>query len=194
MRLTDTEPKSNSDTRRTHAAWRDAVPALALRVVTQGSLIWRNPGRPTSALGVGWALSPLLAVAWLAWNQLRVMWRADELQRLVQLKAMAIGFGVMSILLLGVGLLHAAEIGDLAQQTQIALIVGVLAWIAVQPTQPRGIEMYQYKILTERDARFSGQFDLDTPIIRPESRTHRRQSQRAALRSSGRPDEHHPCS
>ncbi len=73
------------------------------------------------------------------------MWRADELQRLVQLKAMAIGFGVMSILLLGVGLLHAAEIGDLAQQTQIALIVGVLAWIAVQPTQPRGIEMYQYK-------------------------------------------------
>lgn len=122
------------------------------------------------------------------------MWRADELQRLVQLKAMAIGFGVMSILLLGVGLLHAAEIGDLAQQTQIALIVGVLAWIAVQPTQPRGIEMYQYKILTERDARFSGQFDLDTPIIRPESRTHRRQSQRAALRSSGRPDEHHPCS
>jgi hypothetical protein len=131
MRLIDTELKSASDTRRMHAAWRDAVPALALLVVTQGSLIWRNPGRPTSALGVGWALSPLIAVAWLAWSQLRVMRRADELQRLVQLKAMAIGFGVMSILMMGVALLHAAQIGDLAQQTQITLIVGVLAWVAV---------------------------------------------------------------
>ncbi len=51
--------------------------------------------------------------------------------RIVQLETMAIGFGVMSTLLLGVGLLHAAELGDLTQQTQVALIVGVLAWIAV---------------------------------------------------------------
>jgi hypothetical protein len=131
MWLTGAKPKSNSDTRRAHAAWRDVAPALALLIVTQGSLIWLNPGRPTSAVGVGWALSPLLAVAWLARNQLRVLRRADELQRIVQLEAMAIGFGVMSMLLLGVGLLHAAELGDLAQQTQIALIVGVLAWVAV---------------------------------------------------------------
>jgi hypothetical protein len=139
MKLIDTEPKSNSDFRRTHAAWRDAAPALALLVVTQGSLIWLNPGRPTSALGVGWALSPLLAVVWLAWNQLRVLRRADELQRLVQLQAMATGFGVMSILMMGVGLLHAAEIGDLAQQTQVALIGGVLTWVAVlaAATKPR---------------------------------------------------------
>jgi hypothetical protein len=133
--LTDAQPRSNSnsnsDTRRAHAARGDVLPALALLIVTQGSLIWLDPGRPTSALGVGWAMSPLLAVAWLAWSQLRVVRRADELQRIVQLEAMAIGFGVMSTALIGVGLLHAAELGDLAQQTQIALIVGVLAWIAV---------------------------------------------------------------
>ncbi len=85
-------------------------------------------------------MSPLLAVAWLAWSQLRVLRRADEFQRIVQLEAMAIGFGVMSTLLLVVGLLHAAELGDLAQQTQITLIVGVLAWIAVlavRMKQPR---------------------------------------------------------
>jgi hypothetical protein len=40
--------------------------------------------------------------------------------------------------LLGVGLLHAAELGDLAQQTQIALIVGVLAWIAVLAVRMNG--------------------------------------------------------
>jgi hypothetical protein len=131
VRLTDTQPCSNSDTRRAHEAFGDVLPALALLIVTQGSLIWLDPGRPTSALGVGWAMSPLLAVAWLAWSQLRVVRRADELQRIVQLEAMAIGFGVMSTALIGVGLLHAAELGDLAQQTQIALIVGVLAWIAV---------------------------------------------------------------
>jgi hypothetical protein len=136
--LTDAKPSSNSDTRRAHEAWRDMAPALALLIVTQGSLIWLNPGRPTSALGIGWAMSPLLAVAWLAWSQLRVLRRADEFQRIVQLEAMAIGFGVMSTLLLGVGLLHAAELGDLAQQTQIALIVGVLAWIAVLAVRMNG--------------------------------------------------------
>ena len=139
VRLTDAKPSSNSDTRRAQAAWRDVLPAFALLIVTQGSLIWLKPGRPTSALGVGWAMSPLLAVAWMAWSQVRVLRRADEFQRIVQLEAMAIGFGVMSTLLLGVGLLHGAGLGDLAQQTQTALIVGVLAWIAVLAIKTNGL-------------------------------------------------------
>ncbi len=111
-------PRARATPAESTPAWTDAAPALVLLVVTQGSLIWLDPGRPTNALGVAWALSPLLAVAWLARNQVRALRRADELQRVVQLEAMAVGFGVIVILLAGAGVLHGAEIGDLAQRTQ----------------------------------------------------------------------------
>lgn len=124
------EPRSDSDLLRERAAWRDAGPATALLVVTQGSLIWLDPDRPTTALGVGWALSPLIAVAWLAWNQLRTLRRADEFQRVVHLEAVAIAFGALIVLLAGVGVLHAAGIGDITQQTQVLFGAGVLVWVA----------------------------------------------------------------
>lgn len=135
MRMIGTAPKSSSDARRDSAARRDAAPALLLLLVTQGSLILLNPGRPTDALGVAWALSPLLAVAWLSWNQLRALRRADELQRVAHLEALAIGFGAMSALLVGVGLLQAAEIGDVAQLTQTAFIGGVVVWVGALATK-----------------------------------------------------------
>lgn len=123
------EHKSRSDIARGHAARRDVAPAVALLVVTQGSLIWFDPSRPTNLAEIAWALSPLAAIAWLVWGQIRAVGRADELQRVQQLQALSIGFAVLIVLLTAIGLLHAAEIGDLAQQTQIALIAGVLAWV-----------------------------------------------------------------
>jgi hypothetical protein len=123
------EHKSRSDIAREHAARRDVAPAVALLVVTQGSLIWFDPSRPTNLAEIAWALSPLAAIAWLVWGQIRAVGRADELQRVQQLQALSIGFAVLIVLLTAIGLLHAAEIGDLAQQTQIALIAGVLAWV-----------------------------------------------------------------
>ncbi|MFN0089502.1 MAG: hypothetical protein ACKVWR_04405 [Acidimicrobiales bacterium] len=123
------EHKSRSDIAREHAARRDAAPAVALLVVTQGSLIWLDPSRPTNPAEIVWALSPLAAISWLVWGQIRAVGRADELQRLQQLQALSIGFAVLIVLLTAIGLLHAAEIGEIAQQTQIALIAGVLAWV-----------------------------------------------------------------
>lgn len=128
MPFSDVEHKSSSDVARENAAWRDAVPAIGLLILTQGSLIWFDPSRPSTPAGIVWALSPLVAVAWLVSGQVRAVRRADEFQRTQQLEALSIGFAVVVVLLAGVGLLHAAEIGDLAQQTQIVLLSGILAW------------------------------------------------------------------
>lgn len=124
------EHKSTSDVAREHAAWRDATPAVALLAITQGSLIWFDPSRPSNLAGVAWALSPLAAIAWLVWGQIRTVRRADEFQRMQQLQALSIGFAVLVVLLAGVGLLHAAGMGDLAQQTQVALLAGILGWVS----------------------------------------------------------------
>jgi len=130
MSISQTEHKSSSDVAREHAAWRDAAPAIALLVITQGSLIGFDPRRPSDLAGVAWALSPLVAIAWLVCGQIRALRRADELQRLQQLQALSIGFAALVVLLIGVGLLHAAEIGDLAQQTQVVLMSGIFAWVS----------------------------------------------------------------
>jgi hypothetical protein len=121
--------KSRSDVAREHAARRDAAPAVALLLVTQGSLIWFDPPRPSNLAEIAWALSPLAAIAWLVWGQIRAVRRADELQRTQQLQAFSIGFAVLVVMLASIGVLQAAEIGDMAQQTQIALIAGVVAWV-----------------------------------------------------------------
>ena len=121
--------KSRSDVAREHAARRDAAPAVALLLVTQGSLIWFDPPRPSNLAEIAWALSPLAAIAWLVWGQIRAVRRADELQRIQQLQAFSIGFAVLVVMLASIGVLQAAEIGDMAQQTQIALIAGVVAWV-----------------------------------------------------------------
>lgn len=129
MPISRPEHKSSSDIAREHAAWSDAAPAVALLVVTQGSLIWLDPSRPSNLAEMAWALSPLAPIAWLVWGQIRAIRRADEFQRVQHLQALSIGFAVLVVILAGVGLLHAAEIGDLAQQTQVALVAGILAWV-----------------------------------------------------------------
>ena len=88
----------------------------------------RVPGR-TSALHVVWALLPLIPASWLAWAQLRSFRRADEYQRTMQLEAMAIGFGAVTMLALLGGLLDAAGIGNPSQSLQITFIVGILVWV-----------------------------------------------------------------
>ena len=101
--------------------------ALAL---TQGSLIVADPDARSSVWHLLWSLSPIGAVAVLAWGQIRVVHRSDERERLVQLSAMAVGFGVLIVALAVVGVLQGADIGDPRQQTQLSFVAGVLAWVA----------------------------------------------------------------
>ena len=120
--------KSSSDVARDRAAVRDMAPAMVTLVVLQGSLNLLDPNGPVTPWYVVWSLSPLLPALWLVWAQLRSLRRADEYQRIMQLEAMAIGFGAVIMLSLAGGLLDGAGIGDPRQWLQVTSIVGVLAW------------------------------------------------------------------
>lgn len=124
------ERKSASDVARERAARRDLIPGLAALLITQGTLVIADPEATSSGWHLAWSLSPLLAIATLAWGQIRVLRRADERERLQQLTAMAIGFGTFSVLLAGAGVLQSADIGDAVQQTQVIFIAGIVAWVA----------------------------------------------------------------
>jgi hypothetical protein len=123
------ERKSTSDMVRERAYLRDTVPATALLVATQGSLLLLDPDGGASAWTLLWSLLPLVPAGWLVVGQLRGLRRADEFHRVVQLEAMAVGFATVILLSFLGGLLYAAGIGDPAQSLQITFIVGVLSWI-----------------------------------------------------------------
>ena len=114
---------------RARAAWRDLLPGLIVLVATEVSLILGAPDAGAGAGELVWSLSPLVAIGLLAWGQLRVLRRSDELERLQQLTAMAVGFGVLVVSLAAVGVLLAADLGDATQLTQLTFVAGIVAWI-----------------------------------------------------------------
>lgn len=95
----------------------------------QASLVLLDPDGGANGWNLVWSLLPLLPAGWLVWAQLRSLRRADEYQRIVQLEAMAIGFGTVIVLSLAGGLLDAAGIGDSRQSLQVTFILGILSWI-----------------------------------------------------------------
>ena len=77
---------------------------------------------------------------WLAASQVRILQRSDELQRIVQLHALAVGFGATILLAAAGGVLDAAKIGSTRQSLQLVFIGGVLAWtlaLAVKMSRAR---------------------------------------------------------
>ncbi len=140
MPTLDENRPSHSDSARNRAAGRDLVPPLALLVLTQGSLILLDPKHNATFWSVAWSLSPIIALLWMAVAQVRILKRADEYQRIVQLESLAIGFGATILLAAAGGVLDAARIGNTRQSLQIVFIGGVIAWtmaLAVKTSRTR---------------------------------------------------------
>jgi hypothetical protein len=131
------ERKSSSDVARYRAAVRDTMPGMVTLVVVQGSLVLLDPDGGVSGWNLLWSVLPLVPAGWLVWAQLRSLRRADEYQRMMQLEAMAVGFGTVIVLSLAGGLLDGAGIGDPMQSLQVIFIVGILAWIAALAIKTR---------------------------------------------------------
>ena len=129
MTTDSSERKSRSDRARDQAARRDILPAVVLLLAVQASLIALDPDGRGSAGNLAWSLLPAVPAIWLVWSQLRSLRRADERQRMMQLQAMAVGFGSMIFLSFAGGLLDAAGIGSARQSLQVTFIVGTLAWV-----------------------------------------------------------------
>ncbi|HEY5248602.1 MAG TPA: hypothetical protein VIJ15_09175 [Dermatophilaceae bacterium] len=137
MSKTAHDRKSASDKARDLAALRDAAPAFVTLLVFQGSLILLNPDGKTTGWLLLWSFSPLAPALWLMWTQLRSVRRADEYQRVLQLQAMAIGFGAVILLSFTGGLLDAAGMGDPSQSLQVTFIGGVLVWVGALAIKTR---------------------------------------------------------
>ena len=89
---------------------------------------------------MAWSLSPIIALVWMAVAQVRILKRADEYERIVQLEALAIGFGATILLAAAAGVLDAARIGSTRQSLQIIFIGGVIAWalaLAIKTSRTR---------------------------------------------------------
>lgn len=112
-----------------HAGRRDVLPGVVLLLAVQASLIALDPDGRASASNLAWSLLPAIPAIWLVWSQLRSRRRADERQRIMQLEAMAVGFGAVIFLSFAGGLLDAAGIGSARQSLQVTFIVGTLAWV-----------------------------------------------------------------
>ena len=128
MTLNEDRPSSNELARR-RAASRDLAPGLVVLVVSQVSLIASDPDASAGGWHLAWALSPLVGIGLLIWAQIRMLGRSDERERAVELSAMAIGFGVVITALAALGILQAAEIGDIRQQLQVTTVLGIAAWV-----------------------------------------------------------------
>ncbi|MFI7358928.1 hypothetical protein ACIBTP_33975 [Streptomyces avidinii] len=121
--------QSRSDTVRTRAWFVDWLPAVIalglLAVIAEFGLF----GSADSGK-LFWSLLNLAPGLWIVRAVIRSLRRADEYQRRCQLEALAIGFGVLIMAIYTVGLLQAADVGDLRQLVQISFLASILAWIA----------------------------------------------------------------
>jgi len=112
----------------TRAVLREATPAILALLATEAIVMSVHLDGAANRWDVALALLPVLPAVWLGWTQLRSLQRADEYQRLVQLEAMAVGFGTALLVALVGGLVDSAGVGSAAQSLQLTFILGVLAW------------------------------------------------------------------
>lgn len=129
MTPTNEDRHSNNELARRRAASRDLAPGMVVLVVSQMSLIVSDPDASAGGWHLAWALSPLIGIGLLIWAQSRILGRSDERERAAELSAMAIGFGVVITALAALGVLQAAEIGDIRQQLQITTVLGTASWV-----------------------------------------------------------------
>ncbi len=131
--MTEREPvrNSRSDVDRTRAAWRDAALGfVVLALAAVAMFVFDDPG--LNAGTAIWAGLMLVGTGLYVWAEVRILRRADEYQRLLQLQAYAVGFAVVVLLLQAASLLAAAELMDPRQGMQISFIGGLLAWAGVR--------------------------------------------------------------
>src|SRR3954451_6630263 len=128
--------ESRSDVERKRAAWRDALPGLAvLALAAVAMFVFDDPG-PNVGTGI-WAVLMLVGTGMFMWAEVRSLRRADEYQRMLQLQALAVGFAVVVVVLQVVSLLVAAQLMDARQALQISFIGGLVAWLGVRALQAR---------------------------------------------------------
>lgn len=129
---------SSGDRARTRAYLRDFLPGMVGYVVVLPLVIRFGGLDGTADSRWGWALLPLLPLAWVAFAVLRHLRRIDEYQQRQMMQALSIGFVVAMLTALTIGLLAVAGL-DLPAAGWIVFAAGMSAWaVGSLPLRRRG--------------------------------------------------------
>jgi hypothetical protein len=129
MKRSPEKRDSQSDVRRGRAELWDWLPVAATLLPVSVIFELRAFGSDDS-LKLFWSLLNVVPGLLIVRVVVRNLRRADEYQKVAQLEALAIGFGVMMLATFTIGLLQAGEVGDLRQLVQISFVASMLIWIA----------------------------------------------------------------
>jgi hypothetical protein len=128
MKRSPEKRDSQSDVRRVRAEAWDWLPVAATLLPLSLISELRAFGSDDS-LKLFWSLLNVVPALLIVRVVVRSLRRADEYQRIAQLEALAIGFGTIMVAIFTIGLLQAAEVGDLRQLVQISFGASMLIWI-----------------------------------------------------------------
>jgi hypothetical protein len=128
MKRSPEKRDSLSDLRRGRAELWDWLPVAATLLPVSLIFELRAFGSDDS-LKLFWSLLNVIPALLIVRVVVRNLRRADEYQRVAQLEALAIGFGVMMMAVFTIGLLQAGGVGNLRQLVQISFAASMLIWI-----------------------------------------------------------------
>jgi hypothetical protein len=128
MKRSPEKRDSLSDVRRGRAELWDWLPVAATLLPVSLIFELRAFGSDDS-LKLFWSLLNVIPALLIVRVVVRNLRRADEYQRVAQLEALAIGFGVMMMAVFTIGLLQAGGVGNLRQLVQVSFVASMLIWI-----------------------------------------------------------------
>ena len=120
---------SSSDQRRKRSEQLLTIPAailLAISLLAGGNT---RAGEPFDGWAMAWVISSFLALSCLILTVIISYRQSDELQRLVQLRSMAIAFGVTVAGLFAAGIIEGLGVTDAHTMLSILFPVSILTWI-----------------------------------------------------------------
>jgi hypothetical protein len=120
--------RTNIERRAGRAYLREFTPAVVGYVLVLGIIIVLVDFRTAGAWRYPVALLPVIPALWGMWAVFRHLGRIDEMQRALQVDAMAAGFGVAMISSITIGFLALAGLNTNRWGTWIIYSAGMLTW------------------------------------------------------------------
>ena len=120
--------RTNTERRAARAYLREFIPAMVGYVLVLGTIIVLVDFRTAGAWRYPVALLPVIPALWGMRAVSRHLGRIDEMQRALQVGAMAAGFGVAMITSITIGFLAVAGLNTNRWGTWVIYGAGMLTW------------------------------------------------------------------
>lgn len=127
---TSPERASTHDIKQQRAERKLTIPALVFLSISVAASYSHQAGDPITTQAVIWSVAFLLSFAFFVGAVVHTYKSADELQKLIHLRAASVSFAVTISGLFIAGLLHSFNIGKPSAMIHALFVVGALTWFA----------------------------------------------------------------